>query len=185
MIARRFVGDCDRAVAAAIEAANELFRSSGAEVGGFEPDAWEEAISIYAPIQGSEAAAIHKGATGGDYSCFPPRTAELLARGAAVEAEDLRKRRERHAAFRAGVDVLFHEYDFLCLPCASMSRLEAGKDHAETRMKILRYTVPLSLAGTPVVTLPFPGGAGMQLVARRGEDAKLLAYAAYLGARRA
>jgi Asp-tRNA(Asn)/Glu-tRNA(Gln) amidotransferase A subunit family amidase len=45
-------------------------------------------------------------------------------------------------------------------------------------MKILRYTVPLSLAGTPVVTLPFAGGAGMQLVAQRGADAKLLAYAA-------
>jgi Asp-tRNA(Asn)/Glu-tRNA(Gln) amidotransferase A subunit family amidase len=61
-----------------------------------------------------------------------------------------------------------------------MSRLEAGKDHAQTRMKILRYTTPLSLAGTPIVTIPFPGGAGMQLTARRGEDAKLLAFAATL-----
>jgi aspartyl-tRNA(Asn)/glutamyl-tRNA(Gln) amidotransferase subunit A len=55
--------------------------------------------------------------------------------------------------------------------------LEAGKDHSETRHKILRYTVPLSLAGTPVVTLPFPGGAGVQLVGARGADRKLLEFA--------
>jgi aspartyl-tRNA(Asn)/glutamyl-tRNA(Gln) amidotransferase subunit A len=61
-----------------------------------------------------------------------------------------------------------------------MSRLEAGKDHSETRVKILRYTIPMSLAGTPVVTIPFSGGAGMQLIAPRGEDARLLAHAARL-----
>jgi Asp-tRNA(Asn)/Glu-tRNA(Gln) amidotransferase A subunit family amidase len=182
MIARSFVGDCDASVAAAIERCKELFSSGGARVGAFEADDWEEAISIYAPIQGSEAAAIHKEATGGDFSRFPPRIAELLARGAAVTGEELEKRRQRHSDFRARVDALFEKYDFLSLPCASMSRLEAGKDHAETRLKILRYTVPLSLAGTPVLTLPFAGGAGMQLVAPRGEDRKLLAYAAHLGA---
>jgi len=182
MIARSFVGDCDSSVASAIEQAKELFASSGAKVGSFEADDWEEAISIYAPIQGSEAAAIHREAAG-DFSGFPPRIAELLVRGAAVTTEDLRSRRERHAAFRGRVDALFGRYDFLSLPCASMSRLEAGKDHAETRMKILRYTVPLSLAGTPVVTLPFAGGAGMQLVGPRGEDGKLLAYAAHLATR--
>jgi Asp-tRNA(Asn)/Glu-tRNA(Gln) amidotransferase A subunit family amidase len=38
----------------------------------------------------------------------------------------------------------------------------------------------MSLAGTPVVTIPFSGGAGMQLIAPRGEDARLLAHAARL-----
>ena len=76
------------------------------------------------------------------------------------------------------MDKLFDQFDFLLLPCSPISLLEAGVDHSETRMKILRYTVPMSLAGTPVVTLPFAGGAGMQLVAPRGADSKLLAYAA-------
>ena len=46
---------------------------------------------------------------------------------------------------------------------------------------MLRYTVPESLAGVPVVTLPTDTGAGVQLIAARGADARLLAYAAELG----
>jgi Asp-tRNA(Asn)/Glu-tRNA(Gln) amidotransferase A subunit family amidase len=56
----------------------------------------------------------------------------------------------------------------------------AGADHSKTRSTILRYTTPMSLAGTPVVTLPSEDGAGIQLVAARGADARLLAYVAQL-----
>jgi Asp-tRNA(Asn)/Glu-tRNA(Gln) amidotransferase A subunit family amidase len=62
-----------------------------------------------------------------------------------------------------------------------VSRLLAGADHTDTRRAILRHTTPQSLAGVPVVTLPAAGGAGVQLIAARGADAKLLAYAASLG----
>ena len=61
-----------------------------------------------------------------------------------------------------------------------MSALPAGADHSATRQKILRYTTPASLAGTPAVTLAAPGG-GVQLIAARGSDARLLAFAAGLG----
>jgi aspartyl-tRNA(Asn)/glutamyl-tRNA(Gln) amidotransferase subunit A len=67
---------------------------------------------------------------------------------------------------------------------ARHSKLEAGKDHTETRPKILCYTTPLSMAGTPVVTMPFPGGAGVQLAAPRGKDARLLAYVAAIASER-
>ncbi len=60
-----------------------------------------------------------------------------------------------------------------------MSALPAGADHSATRLKILRYTSPISLAGMPAVTLAAPGG-GVQLVAARGSDARLLAFAAGL-----
>jgi len=69
------------------------------------------------------------------------------------------------------------------MPCSPISKLEAGKDHSQTRPQILRYTTPLSLAGTPVVTLPFPYSAGVQLAAHRGQDSRLLAYAATLANR--
>jgi Asp-tRNA(Asn)/Glu-tRNA(Gln) amidotransferase A subunit family amidase len=46
----------------------------------------------------------------------------------------------------------------------------------------LRYTTPASLAGTPAVVLAKPGG-GVQLIAARGSDARLLAFAASLGER--
>jgi len=45
----------------------------------------------------------------------------------------------------------------------------------------LRYTTPMSLPGVPVVTLPAPGGAGVQLIGARGDDARLLAFAAEFG----
>jgi aspartyl-tRNA(Asn)/glutamyl-tRNA(Gln) amidotransferase subunit A len=75
---------------------------------------------------------------------------------------------------------LFERYDFLILPCSPVSALAAGADHSASRQKILRYTSPGSLAGTPVVALTAPGG-GVQLMAARGADAPLLAFAAMLG----
>jgi Asp-tRNA(Asn)/Glu-tRNA(Gln) amidotransferase A subunit family amidase len=78
------------------------------------------------------------------------------------------------------MDRLLQMHDFLMLPCAPMTTLPAGADHSATRLKILRYTNPISLAGMPAVTLAAKGG-GVQLVAARGKDAPLLAFAAGLG----
>jgi Asp-tRNA(Asn)/Glu-tRNA(Gln) amidotransferase A subunit family amidase len=177
-IAESFLHDCDATVTDAFGRCQNQLAECGAQIATFEPDHWDDGMSIYAPIQASEAAATHAAHTNGDFSGFPPPIDERLAWGAALSKEEVQRQRERHAEFRGQVDALFQRFDFLLLPCSPMSRLEAGKDHSQTRIKILRYTVPLSLAGTPVVTVPFPGGAGMQLVAPRGEDAKLLAYAA-------
>jgi Asp-tRNA(Asn)/Glu-tRNA(Gln) amidotransferase A subunit family amidase len=55
----------------------------------------------------------------------------------------------------------------------------AGADHSTTRARILRYTSPMSLAGSPVVALPSTAG-GLQLVGRLGADAELLALSAIL-----
>lgn len=179
-IAPEFLHDCDANVQSAFASFKHSLAESGAALQAFDATHWEDALSIYAPIQAHEAAAIHASATRGDYSCFPPPINERLAWGAALSADEIAKQRLRHAEFRARVDALFDSFDFLLMPCSPMSKLEAGKDHAQTRMKILRYTTPLSLAGTPVVTIPFAGGAGTQLAAPRGQDPRLLAYAATL-----
>jgi aspartyl-tRNA(Asn)/glutamyl-tRNA(Gln) amidotransferase subunit A len=177
-IATEFLNDCDANVLAAFASCQEWLRASGADVQSFDAQYWDDALSIYAPIQAHEAAAIHARATGGDYSCFPAPINERLAWGASLSTEEVQQQRQRHAEFRNRVDELFQSFDFLILPCAPISKLEAGKDHTQTRPTILRYTTPLSLAGTPVVTLPFPGGAGIQLSAPRGQDSRLLAYTA-------
>ena len=85
-----------------------------------------------------------------------------------------------HAAFRERVDALLREHHFLIAPCSPVAQLLAGADHSEARRTILRYTSPLSLPGVPIVALPAAGGAGVQLIAARGDDARLLAYAARL-----
>jgi Asp-tRNA(Asn)/Glu-tRNA(Gln) amidotransferase A subunit family amidase len=151
------------------------------EIVTFDSSRWPEAWDIYAPLQATEAAAIHAAATGGDYTCFETRIAERLAWGASMPAPELEQFRLRHAAFRAGTDALLGEFDFVMLPCAPVARLAAGSDHTSARKAILTYTTPMSLAGAPVVTLPAAGGAGVQLAGARGADARLLAFAARFG----
>src|SRR6202041_427924 len=113
----------------------------------------------------------------GYFDHFEPAIAARLAWGASLSAATVEGLRERHAAFRGRIDLLLEQHDFLILPCAPMSALSVGVDHSATRPKILRYTTPASLAGTPTVTLAANGG-GEQLIGALGADAKLLAFAA-------
>src|SRR5258708_5310183 len=104
-IAPEFLHDCDAHVLAAFASCKQSLAAGGAGVQTFNAAYWEDALSIYAPIQASEAAkihaaAIHARATGGDYSCFPAPINERLAWGASLSAEDVRRQRQRHAEFR-------------------------------------------------------------------------------------
>jgi Asp-tRNA(Asn)/Glu-tRNA(Gln) amidotransferase A subunit family amidase len=152
-----------------------------AELSVFDASWWREAWDIYAPIQANEAAKIHEAATCGDYSCFEPRIAERLLWGASLTPVEVAEFRSRFGAFRVKTDALLREFDFVTAPCAPVARLVAGADHANARKAILSYTTPMSLAGAPVVTLPAEGGAGVQLAAARGADARLVAFAARFG----
>jgi aspartyl-tRNA(Asn)/glutamyl-tRNA(Gln) amidotransferase subunit A len=176
-----FVHDAEPVVMQGLAHWTERLRDVGAEFSTFDSSWWRDSLDIYAPIQANEAAKIHAAATGGDYSCFEPRIAERLAWGASLPAAEVAQFRLRLAAFRARMDALLREFDFVMLPCSPVARLVAGADHADARKAILRYTTPMSLAGAPVVTLPAAGGAGMQLAAARGEDVRLLGFAARFG----
>jgi aspartyl-tRNA(Asn)/glutamyl-tRNA(Gln) amidotransferase subunit A len=178
-VADEFIRDCDVKVLEQFS----LWRTRlgrVARIVSVDSAFWEEAMEIYAPIQASEAAAFHGPQTGGDFSVFERGIAERLAWGTAISAGEIAGLRFRHAAFRERMDGLFEECDFLIAPCAPVSRLLAGADHSDARRKILRYATPFSLAGVPVVALPAPGGAGVQLAAARGGDARLLGFAASL-----
>lgn len=175
-----FLNDCEGCVLAALTFWQHRLSALGAEIFSFDAGFWDEAIAIYAPIQANEAAAIHSAKTGGDFSHFEASIAERLAWGASIPASEIDALREQHAAFRDRFDALLREYDFVIAPCAPVCRLAAGADHKETRRIILRYTTPVSLGGYPVMTLPGAEGAGLQLVAARGADARLLSYAAGL-----
>ena len=181
VVAQEFVSDAEPVVLQGLARWTERLRDAAAEIFTFDSAYWREAWDIYAPIQASEAAKIHAAATGGDYSCFEPRIAERLAWGASLSAAEVERFRARHSAFRQRADALLREFDFVISPCAPVCRLVAGADHTSARKAILSYTTPMSLAGAPVVTLPAAGGAGVQLAAARGDDARLLAFAARFG----
>ncbi len=145
----------------------------------FDAGSWSDAFSIFAPIQGWEAARIHAG----NFDRFERGIRERLEWGARFTAVEIAGLRERHAEFRAGVDALLAEHELLLMPVTPVARLAGGADHSQTRVRLLRYTVPFSLAGVPVVTIPCAMG-GMQLAAARGCDEALLELAAQLGAKR-
>jgi aspartyl-tRNA(Asn)/glutamyl-tRNA(Gln) amidotransferase subunit A len=178
-VADEFIRDCDANVAEQFA----LWRARlghVAKIVSVDSAFWEEAMDIYAPIQAYEAAAFHGPQTGGDFSVFDKGIAERLAWGASLTEVEIALLRKRHEEFRERMDGLLRAHDFLIVPCAPVSRLMAGADHTAARKKILRYATPFSLAGVPVVTLPAGGGAGVQLAAGRGADARLLAFAAGL-----
>ena len=171
-----FLHDCEPAVLAMYRGWQQALGRRGAVIRVFQPDFWSDARAIFGGIQASEAAAIHRGY----FDHFEPAIQERLALGAALPAAAVEDLRKRHAIFRGEMDRLLADHDFLVLPCAPMTALPAGVDHSRTRQTILRYTTPISLAGMPAVTLSAPGG-GVQLVAARGDDARLLAFAASVG----
>jgi Asp-tRNA(Asn)/Glu-tRNA(Gln) amidotransferase A subunit family amidase len=178
-----FLHDCQPLVLDFFAQTQTRMAAHGAKIHTIDSSFWDEAMDIFAPIQAHEAAATHAALTGGDFSHFEKSIAERLTWGASLSHEEIARLRQRHEKFRAQMDVLLREHDFLIVPCAPVHELLAGADHSQTRRSLLRYTVPMSLAGVPAVTLPSGTGAGVQLVAARGNDANLLAYAAQLGAR--
>jgi aspartyl-tRNA(Asn)/glutamyl-tRNA(Gln) amidotransferase subunit A len=132
-------------------------------------------MEIFAPIQAHEAAAIHQG----HFAHFEPSIRQRLEWGATITATDLEQLRRRHAEFRNRVVELLAHNDLLLVPAGGMARLNATDDHSQTRMRLLRYTTPFSLAGVPVVTIPLQHG-GVQIAALNGRDEELLALAAQL-----
>jgi Asp-tRNA(Asn)/Glu-tRNA(Gln) amidotransferase A subunit family amidase len=179
-VAEGFIGDCEPNVREGFALWQNRLGDRGAEIAFVDTGFWGEAMEIYAPIQAHEAAEFHAARTGNDFSHFHPLIAERLSWGASISQQEITALRVRLTNFCERIDELFRECDFLIAPCAPVSRLAAGTDHALSRRMILRYTTPLSLPGVPVITLPAPGGAGVQLIGARGDDARLLAFAAGL-----
>ena len=167
---------------AAYAAWKQCLTANGAVLADFDPSGWSSSHEIYAAIQASEAAAIHRRHMAELEPTLEPGIVQRLRMGAALTDPDLDSLRSRHAHFRAAVASQLAPFDFLMLPSAPVSRLPAGQDYTQARAGILRYTTPFSLAGLPVVTLPGelldPAffGTGIQLAAPQLEDAALLAF---------
>jgi Asp-tRNA(Asn)/Glu-tRNA(Gln) amidotransferase A subunit family amidase len=182
-VSDEFLHDCDQQARAAFAEWKKKLTDTGATIIPADTAYWDEALEIYAAISAHEAAAIHIPKTGGDFSHFPPPIAQRLTWGASISPDQLALFRARHARFRERAGSQLSQFHFFLAPCAALHQLAAGADHAESRRPILRYTTPMSLVGAPVVTLPTTTGAGVQLIAPRNADARLLAYAKAIGTR--
>jgi Asp-tRNA(Asn)/Glu-tRNA(Gln) amidotransferase A subunit family amidase len=174
-----FLHDCEPEVAECCRTVIRELEALGLEAHAFDPDWWADAVEIFAPIQASEAARLHAG----NFDHFEPAIRDRLKWGAGLAPEEISALRQRHAAFRAHMDEVFSDNTLVLLPCAPIACLPAGADHSQTRVRLLRYTAPFSLAGVPTIAIPCAQG-GMQLAAARGNDESLLQLAAELGSHR-
>jgi aspartyl-tRNA(Asn)/glutamyl-tRNA(Gln) amidotransferase subunit A len=174
-----FFHDCEPEILAGLHATISELEALGLHAVKIDAKWWNEAFAIYAPIQAWEAARIHAGR----FDLYEPGLRERLEWGARITPAEISALRKRHAEFAARMDELYAAHGLLLMPAIPVARLAAGADHSKTRVRLLRYTTPFSMAGVPVVTLPCAAG-GMQLAAARGCDESLVEFSAQLGARR-
>jgi Asp-tRNA(Asn)/Glu-tRNA(Gln) amidotransferase A subunit family amidase len=171
-----FLNDCEPEIVASLRTATHKLRALGLHSTTIDVDWWIQAFEIFAPIQAWEAARIHAG----HFDKVQPAIRERLEWGTRITDTEIALLRERHADFRARVDALLHDHELILLPASPVLRLNVGADNSQARSRILRYTVPFSLCGNPVVTIPCRAG-GMQLAAARNDDESLLELAGRLG----
>jgi Asp-tRNA(Asn)/Glu-tRNA(Gln) amidotransferase A subunit family amidase len=106
---------------------------------------------------------------------LPPELALLLRRGAEIEREEYAQALARREAARPRIDAFLDGYDAVIVP---------GADAAPPRETTGDGSPfgPWSYFGTPAISIPIPGtrpaALSLQLVARNGRDADLLAAAA-------
>lgn len=174
-----FLHDCEPEVVVGLRAVIRTLQDLGLEARTIDTDWWADAVDIYAPLQAVEAAQIHAG----NFGQFAPAIRARLQWGAGLTPVEVSVLRRRHEAFRSRMDNLFAAHQLILLPAIPVARLAAGADHSQTRMRLLRYTAPFSLSGTPAIVIPCAHG-GMQLSATRESDEALLTLAAQIGALR-
>lgn len=174
-----FLHDCEPAILKSLHSVADELHVLGLRSTTIQVDWWADAFEIFAPIQAWEAARIHAG----HFGKIQPAIRDRLEWGARITGSELSFLRERHAEFRSRLDSLLTEHELMLMPASPVARLTIGADNSRARSRILRYTVPFSLGGNPVVTIPSLTG-GMQLAGARGEDESLLEFAARIGAHR-
>ena len=142
-------------------------------------------LDAYSDIVQSEAAAVHAAALSLPEPGFGPGTLALLRRGAGLSAETVAAAHARREVYAALLNDRMLGLDLLLAPAVPTAAPLTGQDTAEVaegtvplRVAVLRLTVPFSMLGWPVLTLPCPAAdglsVGVQLVAHPGDDARLL-----------
>ena len=170
-----------RAQQSLLEAAGQI-EALGATL---HPVSLPDMLDAYSDIVQSEAAAVHAAALALPEPGFGPGTLALLRRGAGLSAEAVAAAYARREVYAALLQGRMQGLDLLLAPAVPTAAPLTGQDTCEVeegtvplRVAVLRLTVPFSMLGWPVLTLPCPAAdglsVGVQLVADPGDDARLL-----------
>lgn len=151
-----------------------------------------QTIELYELVQGAEAAAVHSENMAGSPELFQPEVRSRLETAREIPGWQYVNALESLISLRKHSDDIFDGADILL--CATTpvtaplvgarSGFAAGR--TAVREVALHHTIPFSVLGLPAVNIPvWIAGrslpAGVQLVARAGEDARLLSLAEAIG----
>lgn len=179
-------GDMDATIGAAFDAALANLRGAGAIV----DEAPVHAFSFLATIQGkanitaAEAYGVHRTMLASDEAAYDPEIAKRLLTGAAIDAGtyiDLMRTRDAYiAAFTTETE----SYDALVWPTVAIVPPQIADLQADTalygriNLLVLRNTSAVNIVDGCALSVPMPaaGGApaGLMIVGRRNEDARVL-----------
>jgi len=144
------------------------------------PDVFDEAMPAHATLMNAGFARNFAPYEARGADRLSDRIRAAIAKGRDVSAVDYLAALDWRTSLNAGLEQLFERYDVILTPAAPG---EAPKGLETTGDPIFNGT--WTLLGVPAITLPLLQGAnglpiGVQLVARRGDDARLLRVARWL-----
>ena len=179
------------AAVAAVERCLELLSSLGAKLADAEPPSPHDLDACGRVILLAEAYANHEAQLRADPSLYGRLARHRFAIGAFLSAADLLQAQRRRMVLAAEMDALFAEHDLLV--CAAevsgAPRFDAAVS-AESFPFVAQPSlrIPFNLTGHPALALPCGFDAdgmplSLQIIGRRGEEARILAAAHALEAR--
>ncbi len=183
---------CEEDVLQNLAQFGERLRGVGLETTGFDADPWNDAPSMFVPIQAHEAFANHRELLPKFADQYDPGVRARIEFGGTIDRVAYERYQGRRAEFTAAQGALFERFDFLTVPISPLRELEDGTDLSGFRSRILTLTTPASVCGWPVLTLRGQGnspedesahGRGIGIMARGGGDGALLALASWLAER--
>jgi Asp-tRNA(Asn)/Glu-tRNA(Gln) amidotransferase A subunit family amidase len=147
------------------------------------PGPFEQAIALHRSLMLGDFAKNFAGYYGRGAERLSPVLRDLIEEGRGVLAMDYNRAVDWIGVLNAGLGEVFDRYDAILTPATTG---EAPPSLESTGSPA--FCTLWTLCGTPAITLPLLSGAtglpiGVQLVGRRGDDARLLRTARWLSAR--
>jgi aspartyl-tRNA(Asn)/glutamyl-tRNA(Gln) amidotransferase subunit A len=131
------------------------------------------------PAFNREVGEVHRELYAEHAELYGENLAPKIERCLAVSEGEAAAATERREAYRAAMLEALDGFDVLLTPTLAFVAPDAGVDEIAVRESFIRFTFPFNALGWPALALPCGPAedglpASLQLVARPGEDARVL-----------
>ncbi len=152
-------GGVDALMQATTQQAAEALRSLGAELRTVQFPDTAEAIADWPVACSVETAVAHEATYPSRRAAYGPGLGGFIEQGRSVGALDLQKVWLRRRAFSGRVAALFETIDLLLIPGQPMAsptnaEMAALGTDAESFARLVRFSAPFNMSGSPTITLP-------------------------------